>query len=286
MGDDRHVSELSTRGRRASIGAFVPARLIEDAVRRVRPRVLAGPPSALAELAERLGSYPAEAVLTAGEPLDAEIRDSLRTAYGVQPFDLYMDSESGPIAWECRTRSGYHVHADAVVVEVVDDEGDRVPDGTTGEVVLTALINRTTPLVRYRTGDLASLLARGCSCGILLPLMSQVEGRANDWVIAADGRRVSPFRFMLGLLGTEWGEGVRRYHIVQRAIGDFLVEVVWRDGRRDDLVERVRQRYAWTLGESVRVEVRETPELTRPRRGKRKVVESWVAAGTVEPRAP
>jgi phenylacetate-CoA ligase len=73
---------------------------------------------------------------------------------------------------------------DHFLVEVVDPEsGEPVPDGTDGELVFTTLTKEAMPLLRYRTGDIASLNRDPCSCGRTLARMSAIHGRRDDMLI-------------------------------------------------------------------------------------------------------
>ena len=276
-------------GRRSIIGIVINGRTVDmsvvnsptqlaDAVRSARATMLAGDPSLLVEVAEALVRYPLQGLVTGGEVLDPQTRSLLEDCFGVPPRDYYGSREGGPIAWECPTGDGYHVNADAVVVEVLDDAGDPVPDGTDGEVVITNLWNRTCPIVRYRTSDIAALLPGECRCDVRFPLVGQVQGRRNDWIVAPDGRRVSPMRMLLyPLMGWEPRMHVTQYKVVQRSIDDFLVQVRWMDGRREDLVERIRPFYEAVLEASVNVEVQDVDVMPRSRSGKFRVVESYVS---------
>ena len=80
-------------------------------------------------------------------------------------------------ALECPAHNGYHLRWLDVVVEIVDMDGDTVlPPGEVGEVVLTTL-REAMPLIRYRTGDVASLLPGPCACGSPLKRLGPVLGR-------------------------------------------------------------------------------------------------------------
>ena len=73
---------------------------------------------------------------------------------------------------------------DHFLVEVVDPEtGEPVPDGTDGELVFTTLTKEAMPLLRYRTGDIASLNREPCACGRTFARMSAVRGRRDDMLI-------------------------------------------------------------------------------------------------------
>ena len=91
----------------------------------------------------------------------------------------YSTSETGPIGYQCEQLSGatHHVHEDAVVVEVVDERtGEPLPDGATGEVVITALSDTGMALFRYRIGDVGAFRTSPCTCGSAARLLT-LHGR-------------------------------------------------------------------------------------------------------------
>jgi phenylacetate-CoA ligase len=76
------------------------------------------------------------------------------------------------------------------VVEFLDEGGRPVTAGGTGELVSTAFGNVATPLIRYRTGDMCVVGGQDCVCGRRGPLVEQITGRSNDFLITPDGRHV------------------------------------------------------------------------------------------------
>ena len=86
---------------------------------------------------------------------------------------------------ECvEERTGSHVNEDHFLPEVVDPEsGEPLPEGEVGVLVFTTLTKQALPLVRYWTGDLASLSSEPCSCGRTLVRMSAIRGRTDDMLI-------------------------------------------------------------------------------------------------------
>ena len=74
------------------------------------------------------------------------------------PFDGYASTETGMLASECDRHAGMHVFEDLVHIEVVDDDGRAVPDGTAGSrMLVTNLINRTLPMIRFELTDLVTI---------------------------------------------------------------------------------------------------------------------------------
>jgi len=137
---------------------------------------------ALCDHFRRAGERPGRIrqVRTYGEPLRPEVRDACREVLGAPVADLYSAEEIGYVALQCpEQHDAYHVQSESVLVEVLDDAGAPCPPGRTGRVVITALQNFATPLIRYDTGDFAQAGER-CPCGRGLPVLGRVRGRARN----------------------------------------------------------------------------------------------------------
>jgi phenylacetate-CoA ligase len=92
----------------------------------------------------------------------------------------------GPgVAAECiEVRDGLHVHEDHFLVEIVDPQsGAPLPEGEEGELVFTTLLKEAMPLLRYRTGDIASMTTEPCPCGRTTARIRSLRGRRDDMVI-------------------------------------------------------------------------------------------------------
>jgi putative adenylate-forming enzyme len=150
-----------------------------------RPEALAGYSSAIAllageQLAGRLQIAPG-VVATTSEVRTAEMEERIVAAWGQKPFDGYASTETGMLAADCERHSGLHLFSDLVHLEVVDDMGRPVPAGEPGSrVLVTNLINRTQPLIRFELSDLVTLGTRPCPCGRPHPLIEAVDGRSDD----------------------------------------------------------------------------------------------------------
>ncbi len=126
--------------------------------------------------------------LFGGEPWTEGLRGEIERALpGLRAVNFYGLSEMcGPgVATEClEARDGLHVHEDHFVVEVVDPEsGVPVDEGVEGELVFTTLLKEAMPLLRYRTGDIASVTSEPCSCGRTTARIRGLRGRRDDMII-------------------------------------------------------------------------------------------------------
>jgi phenylacetate-CoA ligase len=97
--------------------------------------------------------------------------------------------EVGAMAFNC-PHGTKHISHDHVIFEVVDDSGHPVSEGEIGNVVLTPLLHRSMPLIRYQLGDRAILQKTDCPCGRFpgLEVISQISGRAFDRIIDRFGK--------------------------------------------------------------------------------------------------
>jgi phenylacetate-coenzyme A ligase PaaK-like adenylate-forming protein len=154
----------------------------------LRPDILTCTPSyavRLGEAARAAGIEPSPAAgLFGAEPWSEELRATIEDLLGLAALDIYGLSEViGPgVATECMERSGLHVNEDHFLVEAVDADGAPVPDGRPGELVFSTP-KEAMPLLRYRTGDVASLSREPCPCGRTLVRMSKVLGRVDDMLV-------------------------------------------------------------------------------------------------------
>lgn len=159
----------------------------------LRPEVLCCPPSYgiyLGESFRATGIPPAQLSLRVGlfgaEPWTELMRDEIESLLGLRALNIYGLTEIiGPgVACESLDSEGLlNVAEDHFYPEVIGPDGDPLPDGSTGELVLTTLTKTGMPLLRYRTGDIASLHPPVPGAARTLRRMSRVTGRADDMVI-------------------------------------------------------------------------------------------------------
>jgi phenylacetate-CoA ligase len=120
------------------------------------------------------------------EPYSEETRRKIEKLYGMDAFNSYGLSEmNGPgVAFECTEKEGMHLWEDSYLLEVVDpSSGELVEDGVEGELVLTTLHREGMPIIRYRTGDIASVYPDACPCGRTHRRISRIKGRSDDMLI-------------------------------------------------------------------------------------------------------
>ena len=118
-------------------------------------------------------------------------RRHIEEEYGCLVYSTYNMNEMGALSFECEKRDGFHLNTDSCHVRVVDAEGNDVPDGESGEVVISNLVNKATVILNYRTGDEGTLSPEPCECGRNLPLLKDMKGRVCDTIYRGNGDTIS-----------------------------------------------------------------------------------------------
>jgi phenylacetate-CoA ligase len=190
-------------------------------------------------------------VRTLGESLDPEVRALCREAWDVPLTDVYSAEEVGYIALQCPHGAHYHVQSEAVLVEVLRDDGAACGPGEIGRVVVTSLHNFAMPLVRYEIGDYAEVGAP-CACGRGLPVLRRVLGRVRNMLVSADGKRYWP---LYGSRGFGDIAPVLRSQMVQKALDRVELRLVVAAPLSGDQERLLKERALSRLPPGLRLEL-------------------------------
>lgn len=170
--------------------------------------------AAAEELGVKLGRTGLKAGILGGEPWPEMTRLAIESQLGVETFDHYGPPEllSAGVAGECQARDGLHIFEDNFLAEVIDpDTGEPVPEGASGELVLTSLTLEACPFLRYRTGDITAITRHPCECGRTFIRMQRVTDRTDDMLTV---RGVSFFPSQIEQVLFEAAGKVPHYQIV------------------------------------------------------------------------
>ena len=140
----------------------------------------------LRSMGEDPREFPLRIAVVGAEPYTEEFRRRIEDLFNMKAYNSYGLSEmNGPgVAFECLHQQGMHVWEDCYIPEIIDPEtGEPVPDGQTGELVMTCLCRQGMPILRYRTRDLTRFLPGECACGRKHRRLDRIVGRSDDMFI-------------------------------------------------------------------------------------------------------
>jgi phenylacetate-CoA ligase len=239
--------------------------MVEEIARRP-PDVIQGVSNVLAALADGLErrdvSLPGTICISAGNHLTPWYRRRLEPVFARFVRERYAAAEVGLIASSCE-RGTLHVHAENLLVEILDRDGATRPPGALGEIAVTMLRNSAAPAARRRVGDIGRLPAAPCGCGRGLPTIDLL-GRVSEQ-IRAGGRVVSPTALFEAADDPALAEACFHHRRSARSL-DVAIRRRTEAGAPD--LARMADRLERAVGAGTSVEIREGSRLPPASSGK------------------
>jgi len=208
-----------------------------------------------------------KSIIPTAEMLMPEQSGFLEEVFCAKVFNRYGCREVSVIASECGYHSGMHICAETLLVEVVPDPS--LPDGL-GRILITDLLNRSMPLIRYEIGDVGKWATdQSCPCQRGLPLLAEVRGRTTDFIVLPDGCKISGPALTLVVADMP---DVRQVQFVKLASGSVRLRVVPGNGYSDATKAELHKRLGLYLQGSALMEIEEVPSIASERSGKYRFV--------------
>lgn len=252
-------------------GPGQPARQWE-LIKQLRPNVIIGVPSFLLKLGEwgqekglRPEKSAIKSLVTIGEPIRQP--DYSFTPLGRKLSDIwqtrlcssYGATELETACCECTAGKGGHIHPELLIAETIDREGNTLPSGEPGELVITTLGVQGFPLIRFRTGDIATIEKTPCECGWQTPRLGPLQGRLAQR-LKYKGTTLYPEMIFYILQEIE---GVRAFYLEVRSSFDLSDDITVVVGLDKDFLSADRIADLLQAGLRVRppVEIKRTAEV-------------------------
>jgi len=176
-------------------------------------------------------------------PLKRKVIDEL----GIPVYSYYSSVECPQLGYECENHNGYHLNEDAYPVRVTDESYHDLPDGETGRIIVSNLINRGTVLLNYELGDEGRIIPGPCGCGRSQRVLSLDIFKTGDLIDGGDGFRIHPLRFIKALTD---GRDLWQHQIVEKEDGSFdILLVADPDVDRGKMARRLEEEFTkWFQG--------------------------------------
>jgi phenylacetate-CoA ligase len=213
--------------------------------KRWRPKCIFGYPNSfllMVQLADKAGvdlkdvkRAGTKVLCTTSEMLGEVNRRILSEAFGLPVYDSFGLREAALVGHEC-DHFTMHTTDEHVILETIDPETLKPTDGE-GELVVTSLISRVMPVIRYRTGDIVTLSNEPCPCGRSLGRITISGGRIADFVVTRQGKWVAGY-FLIYICRSV--PGIVKFQAVQDRVGEVRVSLVTDEHFPPDGCDRVK----------------------------------------------
>lgn len=236
------------------------------------------------EMDVNFSKLPLRVGIFGAEPWSEEMREEIEETLHIDALNIYGLCEIiGPgVASECLYKEGMHINEDVFYPEIINPAtGEPLPLGETGELVLTTLTKEAMPLIRYRTGDICSIIPEPCKCGRTFYRLSRIKGRVDDMIIVR-GVNVFPSQIESILMTVE-GVTPNYQIIVDREKGkldtlEIRVEVSEaflsdRMGELEELRQKIEFAIESALGISVEIILAEPRSIPRSEGKAKRVID-------------
>jgi len=215
-------------------------------------------------------------VICLGDKLFPVYRKNIEKAFKTTVKETYGSSEGFQIGFQADLDYMY-IYTPQVYLEILDEDNNPVKNGEVGNVVVTSLDNKTMPLIRYKLGDLASLLPieeypekRKYN----FPLLKKVIGRDTDIVLLPDNSKLMVHSFT-GIF--EYESTIKQFKVIQKSINSMMIEIVVEPNFHDDRLKIIRNKLG-SIIKCPRFEItfQKVNQISRSKLGKTQIIESFI----------
>ena len=235
------------------INSTLPDEEQADILRRVNPSLIVSYPTLLYTIArkvkEKQYSIHPTAAFIGGEILTPHIRSYIEDVFSTRIYETYATIEFATIAREC-SHGNWHIHSTQNVVEFED-----------GKILVTGLINKALPLIRYDIEDRGHPQDGLCPCGRGLPMMQMLEGRCGDIFVLPDGREIPPPTVAGVRVILDTNLAAKRYQMIQEDYDRFTIKIVPTERFTPEISQKIKEELIRDLGYPVDVDVELVDEI-------------------------
>ncbi|MFH1100760.1 MAG: hypothetical protein V1726_01825 [Methanobacteriota archaeon] len=257
-----------------------PEKLITD-IETFNPEFIGGYPDIIKLLAilKRQGKAPKlrpRILATSGSIVDEYTREYIKNTFQAELFDVYGATECSPMAFQCR-QGNYHLHPDFVYMEFMDPKQKQKLTGDGGNIVVTRLFGRGTPVIRYSgVSDFVVTSTRTCNCGLHAPIIERIEGRHVDAIILPNGEYILPTTItgiphhVMHMYHTD---KIQQFQIIQQNPTQIDILIVIDEQLRsvgasvDEIKEELQKQFENRIGPGVTITVKEVDNISMVRPG-------------------
>ena len=247
-----------------------------DTIRRIKPDTIMCVPSFILKLIQYAEEHNIDyknssikRIIGIGEGLRDQnfnlnlLGQKIKEKWDVQLFATYSSTEMGATFSECEYGMGGHVHPELIIVEIIGEDDMPVPDGEAGEIVVTTLGVEAMPLLRFRTGDIATKIVEQCKCGRNSYRLTPLIGRKNN-MIKLKGTTLYPPAINDVLDNTDYIENyVIEVHDSEAGTDDVIVKIGLKHTVDFDVVKELKDSFRSRIRVAPKIEILPVEEIQK-----------------------
>lgn len=247
-----------------------------DTIRRIKPDTIMCVPSFILKLIQYAEEHNIDYknssikhIIGIGEGLRDQnfnlnlLGQKIKEKWDVQLFATYSSTEMGATFSECEYGMGGHVHPELIIVEIIGEDDLPVPDGEAGEIVVTTLGVEAMPLLRFRTGDIATKIVEQCKCGRNSYRLTPLIGRKNN-MIKLKGTTLYPPAINDVLDNTDYIENyVIEVHDSEAGTDDVIVKIGLKHTVDFDVVKELKDSFRSRIRVAPKIEILPVEEIQK-----------------------
>jgi len=201
-------------------------------------------------------------VFTYAETTFEKQRQAIEEAFGCKVYSSYGNGERAGHLLQCE-EGNFHEVTETGVIEVLNPNGEPARSGEIGELVITSLINKALPMIRYRIGD-TGIRAEGlCKCGRTSPIFKEITGRTTDVIVTPDGRHLRNLDQIFPYVSN-----VKEAQLVQEKIDEVTLFLVTQPDYNKNDEKIILEDFRRKLGPKVKIHLQFLDEIPRTSQGK------------------
>jgi phenylacetate-CoA ligase len=210
-----------------------------------------------------------------GDKLFDHYKKNIEKVFDCKIYETYGAGEGLMIASQ-KDLDFMYIMSPCVYVEILDDAGNEVADGEMGNVVVTSLIHKAMPLIRYKLGDLAIKLPRSeypSNRELELPILKKVVGRETDIVITPTGKRLIVHSFT-GVF--EYFPSVKQFCVIQTNLSGIVIEYIQGNDFQLSVLDKIQSELLKFIAEDFSIEFKEVANIPPTKSGKPQIIISKI----------
>ncbi len=210
-------------------------------------------------------------IATIGSVLDSSLKKFIQETFSAPVFEVYGATETGTMAFQC-SKGNYHIMSDLVHMEV-ENNGNVVPYGKPGKLIVTKLYGYGTPIIRYDAiNDIVALKQGKCNCGMAGSLLERVYGRSDLSLLFKDGKVLlaSSFAEIFSRVLYELKTNkIKNTHIIQHSLSDLEIQLVIDENDKNDKIpvsdifSVIKQGFVKKVGSDLEINIKQVEKIDR-----------------------